>query len=51
MHHRDFVEIHTVRQAGMIGLILTLDQAGGADDLPTLLAMHKPRIVVDESGG
>jgi hypothetical protein len=30
---------------------LTSAQAGGADDLPTLLAMHKPRIAVDENGG
>ena len=40
-----------VSQAITNDLALITDQAGGADDLPTLLAMHKPRIVVDESGG
>ena len=51
MHHCDIMGIRMVSQAITNDLALITDQAGGADDLPTLLAMHKPRIVVDESGG
>ncbi|KAF9780742.1 hypothetical protein BJ322DRAFT_279145 [Thelephora terrestris] len=32
------------------GDVVWIRTAGGADDLPTLLAMHKPRIAVDENG-